>query len=251
MGRQLKERAKPGNNRGMPISDASPITPRHRDLLTVVETMNCGLLASDTAAFVMYANPRLLGWLRYTWDEVIGEPTVNLGAPEHATQHLDEMRAIHEGDLRVRMVVLRRKDTTTFPALAIPQRLFDEDGNLEGTFSIIVDLGSVQTAKRIGIEDAPGDVASALEEIAKQLEALQASSGASAPLLDPRHASLTELSRREFEILEHLMVGERVSVIATNLFISEHTVRNHLKSIFRKTGTGSQAELIGWARELD
>ncbi len=233
------------------MSDTSPIVPRHRDLLTVVETMNCGLLASDTAGVVMYANPRLMGWLRYTWDEIVGKSAVNLGAPEHAEQHREEIRAIHEGDLRVRLVVLRRKDTTTFPALVIPQRLFDEDENLEGTLSIILDLGSVQTAKRIGIRDAPGDVSSALKEIAGQLEALKAASGASTSLLEHRHPSLFELSRREFEVLEHLMVGERVSVIATNLFISEHTVRNHLKSIFRKTGTGSQAELITWARALE
>jgi len=51
-------------------------------------------------------------------------------------------------------------------------------------------------------------------------------------------------------VLEHLMVGERVSVIAANLFISEHTVRNHLKSIFKKTGTSSQAELVPWVRSL-
>ena len=47
------------------------------------------------------------------------------------------------------------------------------------------------------------------------------------------------------------MVGERVAMMAENLFISEHTVRNHLKSIFRKTGTASQAELIEWVRKLD
>ena len=233
------------------MSDTSPIVPSHRDLLTVVETMNCGLLASDMAGVVMYANPRLMGWLHYTWDEIVGNPAVNLGAPEHAEQHGEEIRAVRGGDLRVRMVVLRRKDTTTFPALVIPQRLFDEDENLEGTFSIIVDLGSVQTAKRIGIEDVPGDVSSALQEIARHLEALKAASSTSTPLLESHHPSLAELSPREFEILEHLVVGERVSVIATNLFISEHTVRNHLKSIFRKTGAGSQAELITWARALE
>ena len=109
----------------------------------------------------------------------------------------------------------------------------------------------MQTAKRIGIEDAPGDASSALQEIARQLEGLKATSSASTPLLESRHPSLSELSPREFEILEHLMVGERVSVIATNLFISEHTVHNHLKSIFRKTGAGSQAELTAGDEKIE
>lgn len=235
----------------MPTADTSPIVPRHRDLLTVVETMNCGLLASDTDGVVRYANPRLMGWLGYTWDEIVGNPATDLGAPEHVEMYRDEIHAIQAGDLRVRLLVLRRKDTTTFPALVIPQRLHDEDGNLWGTFSIMIDLGAVQTAKRIGINDAPGDVASALAEISRQLEALKAATGPATTLIDRSHSALEDLSPREFEILEHLLAGERVSVIATNLFISEHTVRNHLKSVFRKTGTGSQAELIGWARALE
>ena len=234
----------------MPSPTESQLIPRHHDLLTVVETMNCGLLASDVEGTVAYANPRLLTWLRYDWDEVIGYPAFNLGAPEHAGLHREEMTAIQEGDLRVRLVVLRRKDSTTFPALVIPQRFFDEDDNIEGTFSIIVDLGAVQTAKRIGVEDEPIAVSSALEEISRQLEALHEATGPSPQPFDARHADLAELSRREMQILEHLMVGERVSVIAANLFISEHTVRNHLKSIFRKSGTGSQAELIAWVRAL-
>jgi DNA-binding CsgD family transcriptional regulator len=40
-------------------------------------------------------------------------------------------------------------------------------------------------------------------------------------------------------------------VIATNLFISEHTVHNHLKSIFRKTGAGSQAELTAGDEKIE
>ncbi len=230
--------------------DGSPIVPRHRHLLQVVETMNCGLLASDIDAIVRYANPRLLSWLGYDWDEVIDQPATQLGAPEHAELLRAEIEAIQQGDLRVRLVVLRRKDTTTFPALVVPQRFYDDDKVVRGTFSIIIDLGSVQTAKRIGIGLEPTVVTTAIMEIVRQLETLQEATGPAPRPFDPEHPSLADLSPREFEVLEHLMVGERVSVIATNLFISEHTVRNHLKSIFRKTGTNSQAELVPWARSL-
>jgi len=235
----------------MSASDRTSIVPRHRHLLHVVETMNCGLVASDIDGIVRYANPRLLGWLRYTWDEVVNRPAIGLGVPEHATLVRGEMDAVQKGDLRVRLAVLRRKDSTTFPALFVPQRFYDEYDTMSGTFSIIIDLGAVQTAKRIGLQDEPTVVTTAMMEIVRQLETLQKIGGPSPRPFDPGHPSLAVLSRRELEILEHLMVGERVSVIASNLFISEHTVRNHLKSIFRKTGTASQAELVPWVRALD
>jgi len=235
----------------MSDSEDLPNIPAHRNLLHVVETMNCGLLASDVDGVVRYANPRLLGWLRYEWDEVVDNPAVQLGVPEHVELHRAEIEAIQAGDLRVRLVVLRRKDTTTFPALVIPQRFYTEDDVMAGTFSIIIDLGSVQTAKRIGTNDQPSVVTTAMMEIVRQLDTLREATGPSPRAFDPEHPSLVDLSRREFEVLEHLMVGERVSVIAKNLFISEHTVRNHLKSIFRKTGTSSQAELVPWVRSLE
>ena len=226
------------------------MTPRHRDLLTVVETMNCGLSASDPQGVVVYANPRLLAWLRCEWDDVVGYPAMNLAVPEHADMLHAEAQAMREGDLRVRLVVLRRKGSTTFPVLLIPHLFYDEEGNFEGTFSITVDLGAVQTAKRVGIDDAPLGVAAKLDEIARQLAALTRHAEYPGGPVDRRHPALADLSRREIETLEHLLVGERVSTIAANLFISEHTVRSHLKSVFRKTGTSSQAELVSWARAL-
>ncbi len=62
----------------------------------------------------------------------------------------------------------------------------------------------------------------------------------------PRGESLLvkQLSAREREIVEHLSGGRRVPEIATTLGISPNTVRNHLKSVFRKLGVSSQVELL-------
>lgn len=57
-------------------------------------------------------------------------------------------------------------------------------------------------------------------------------------------SALDALSRREIAVCEQLLRGQRVSGIARALELTEHTVRNHLHSIFRKTGARSQAMLI-------
>jgi DNA-binding CsgD family transcriptional regulator len=52
------------------------------------------------------------------------------------------------------------------------------------------------------------------------------------------------LSSRELDIVTLMVRGHRIGSIATMLFLSGHTVRNHLKSVFRKLDLHSQAELV-------
>jgi DNA-binding NarL/FixJ family response regulator len=53
-----------------------------------------------------------------------------------------------------------------------------------------------------------------------------------------------QLSAREKEVLYLIVDGQRLGQIAKALFISPHTVRNHLKVIFRKLDVHSQSELM-------
>jgi DNA-binding CsgD family transcriptional regulator len=55
---------------------------------------------------------------------------------------------------------------------------------------------------------------------------------------------LRTLSPRQWEILRRLLNGERVPTIASALFLSPSTVRNHLSAIFGRFGVHSQAELL-------
>lgn len=62
-------------------------------------------------------------------------------------------------------------------------------------------------------------------------------------------AALTEdqrnaLSPRETEVLLVLATGASTRELSAQLFISEHTVRNHLKAIYRKLGVHSRTELF-------
>lgn len=65
-----------------------------------------------------------------------------------------------------------------------------------------------------------------------------------APAEEGPASPLAQFSPREREVLELLLAHKRTRTIASRLGISPSTVRNHLKSMFAKTGVGSQEELL-------
>jgi two-component system response regulator DesR len=52
------------------------------------------------------------------------------------------------------------------------------------------------------------------------------------------------LTPRETEVLRAARNGSSVAAIASRLFLSEGTVRNHLSSAIGKTGAGNRAEAV-------
>jgi len=52
------------------------------------------------------------------------------------------------------------------------------------------------------------------------------------------------LTEKEQKVLIKLIHGRTVKEVAEELFVTENTVKTHLKSLFRKTGSKSQADLI-------
>jgi DNA-binding CsgD family transcriptional regulator len=74
---------------------------------------------------------------------------------------------------------------------------------------------------------------------------LEFTSSAPAMAYIAAHADLTP---RQWEILTRLVRGERVPMIARELFLSASTIRNHLSTIYARLGVHSQAELIELAR---
>ncbi len=58
-------------------------------------------------------------------------------------------------------------------------------------------------------------------------------------------AATYRLTPREHELLHHLAAGLGTAEVAGKMGISLHTVRDHIKNLYRKTGTRSRAELVG------
>lgn len=57
----------------------------------------------------------------------------------------------------------------------------------------------------------------------------------------------TNLTQRETEVLSHLCRGKSYKMIADDLFISEETVRRHIKNIYRKLEVHSKSEAVAKA----
>jgi DNA-binding CsgD family transcriptional regulator len=90
----------------------------------------------------------------------------------------------------------------------------------------------------------------ALEDVVRSI-AMELSRVGVSPVIDAevpdgasRITELTALSPSEWRILQEILLGRRVPGIAAYLHLSQHTVRNHLKAIFRKLGVHSQSELV-------
>ena len=57
----------------------------------------------------------------------------------------------------------------------------------------------------------------------------------------------TQLSRRELEVLDQLAGGSDTAAMATDLGLSEHTVRNHVAKVMLRLGVHSRLEAVSEA----
>ncbi|MCZ6465421.1 MAG: PAS and helix-turn-helix domain-containing protein [Proteobacteria bacterium] len=222
----------------------------YEGLVGAIQTMNCGLLVRDAPGRIVFMNQRLLSWLGYEAAEVVGKELVDFFPPELRELARADIDAASAGDVRARLAAMQRKDSTTFPVIGLPHRLLDDHGVYLGNFTILVDLGAVLTAKQVGTP-TPGDLRSTLTRIAIELQSISLAPELPAIASIPmHHPELAGLSPRETEVLSLLVSGGRVPAIASQLHISQHTVRNHLKSVYRKVGVRTQSELIERVRSL-
>jgi PAS domain S-box-containing protein len=126
------------------------------------------------------------------------------------------------------------------------RRLEDPDGKRVAFLGVLAEIGADQAP------DAEAGLRAAAEHLIQTAELVERSILAGGG--DPGDARLArvpgaaQLSARERDVLRRLGDGLRVSTIAAELEIRPATVRNHLKSIYRKTGLRSQARLVSALR---
>ncbi len=66
----------------------------------------------------------------------------------------------------------------------------------------------------------------------------------------PRRQDVPALTPRQLEVLQLLAQGKSVREIGKELYLSEATVRNHVRSLLQALGAHSQLEVLAKAREL-
>jgi DNA-binding NarL/FixJ family response regulator len=69
------------------------------------------------------------------------------------------------------------------------------------------------------------------------------------PKADPEAARQSSLTHKEREIIQTVVTGSGASnkALAAKLFVTEHTLRNHLTSIYQKLGVTNRLELYIYA----
>jgi DNA-binding NarL/FixJ family response regulator len=92
-----------------------------------------------------------------------------------------------------------------------------------------------------------------LRRIAIEIEAsgILARSASVPEIALARLAETSMLTARQREVLRRLVAGQRVRTIATELFVSQSTIRNHLSAIFEHFGVHNQAELLARVSRTD
>jgi PAS domain S-box-containing protein len=220
------------------------VHPTYAQILNVLDALNAGLLVRSVEGRIHFANGRALHWVGYEPKELDGMDVRELVPDELRPSFEDDLHEIHSGDERLRITIMKRKDGRTLPVVSCPHLLRDDEGVILAVVTVLLDLGEVQTARRVDGRPASG-LSAGLERIAHELRTLSLFAGsAGIGRLAPDHPDVALLSAREREILSELVTGLRVPAIAKKLFISPHTVRNHLKSMYRKLEVPDQASLI-------
>lgn len=165
-----------------------------------------------------------------TLDEVV--PDVARGIVEHLVQVAESRQPILNGQV-----------VATTPAHPDEKRTYEHNffpdvtavGNVVGFNVVVWDVTEhLGERKRQLLEAARGVLNLLGESGAENL-------GQGQPLHLPSDASL---SSREREVVLTLAQISSVAAVAEKLSISENTVRNHLKAVYRKLGVSSQTELL-------
>jgi len=129
-----------------------------------------------------------------------------------------------------------------------------DDRQLRSTIELALHVSEQRRRDRAAIDvpHATRARVAALEQGMQKIADLVKELGMVAPDAGRHHpeveAILGQLSARERQIVELLLASRRVPGIAATLAISPHTVRNHLKAVFRKLGVHSQEALLEMLR---
>jgi PAS domain S-box-containing protein len=215
--------------------------------LRLLDSITYPIAAQDESGRLVYVNPAFTREFGIPAERAIGRIVAAQLDPTERSIYVDAMRQWREGVARPARVTVRARDGRIHPYLILPQPLPDASGQHAGTILVFVDPEPLADILGERIQSAGRLVRSLLRTISEELDqALDRSDVMNLDLEDLRRRvpALKTLTEREWAVANRIGRGDRTSLVAEDLGISANTVRNHLKSIFRKTGARSQVELV-------
>jgi DNA-binding CsgD family transcriptional regulator len=154
-------------------------------------------------------------------DRHLGLLAATLGDHDRAVEHFERALAVNRGMGAATWVA------HTLHAYGRTLRMRDRAGDAARASALLSEAATL--AERIG-----------MPVLLARARALGARQERARPLPD-------DLSRREVDILRLVALGRSNREIGQELYISGHTVANHVRSILRKTGAANRTEAAGYA----
>ena len=195
-------------------------------------------------------NDRALNLLGFERAEVIGRTASELSRWERETHQTrgELLRRIQEdGSLSSVPMRFRTKAGERRDALATFEII--ELGGELCLLAMIVDVTERkrdETELMQAVQEVMGDTAWFSRSFVEKLA--QVRTRGAAAQQEKVDAEIKDLTRWERQVLERVAQGDNNRKIATELGLSQHTVRNYLANVFAKLDLHSRTEAVVWAR---
>src|SRR6185503_17212794 len=177
-----------------------------------------GLLVIDRSGRAVSANEEAHSWLRELW------PMAPTPASELDSLNLFEMRDVDLGVPTALFALVARARAVAEGRERTPSRIRLRDRR--GRWLVL------HASPLTGPASADGGLVALVIEAAKSAEI--------APIIIEAYS----LTPRERDVLGAIARGGSTAEIATELFLSPHTVRDYVKTVFEKLGVSSRSELV-------
>lgn len=207
----------------------------------LIEHLGVGVVAQRDARLV-FANTFLARLLNYeTPSSLVGRSVWDIVHPDGQEELRGRLKACLLGDDSAYLTVLATASGEPEPVCAFPRLVREPraDDDTASTSPLLVEmvlpLRLLQNVPSLRIVPESGFLPKTAPTSAVREAATAMALGA---------AQFQLLTQREVEVVEGLTAGLPISQLAKQLAISPNTVRNHLKSIFRKLNVRSQTELL-------
>jgi PAS domain S-box-containing protein len=195
----------------------------------------------DESGVVAYVNDAALNVFGISADLVLGHPVSEFIDPSDQPTFRLHRQLTSRGEggpyvLRFGVCEDSRRDF-----LVLAEGFRDGTGEIHGSVAVFLELPALAARMRTHLERAADEGRDLLDRIQPppNLEHLRL-----------ENEALAGLTPRQWQVAVEVYRGRRVRNVAIDLDLSEHTVRTHLKSVFRKLDVVSQSDLVDWIDDL-